>query len=126
MIEGRIMEKTRSTQHTHTNRAAADAGRQVNVTRNDFIILPSIILSFSRLLLSFISLFSLPVLFAAEVPGTTSPPPPIVTLQDFKLVGALSGDRAVFTFTATANVENSKGGSLELLSGALALTEEIG
>ena len=52
------MEKTRSTQHTHTNRAAADARRQVNVTRNGFIILPSIILSFLRRLLSFICPFS--------------------------------------------------------------------
>jgi hypothetical protein len=46
-----------------------------------------------------------------------------VSLSDFKLTGALTGDRAAFTLTATANVESSKGGSLELLSGALALTE---
>jgi hypothetical protein len=46
-----------------------------------------------------------------------------VTLQDFKLVGDLSGERAAFTLTATAFVENPKGGALELVTGAAALTE---
>lgn len=50
-------------------------------------------------------------------------PPAAVTLSDFKLVGDLSNEQAVFTLTAVAQVENSKGGSLELLSGAMALTE---
>ena len=50
-------------------------------------------------------------------------PPATVTLDDFKLVGDLSGDQAAFTLTATARVESSKGGSLDLLSGAVALTE---
>jgi hypothetical protein len=45
-----------------------------------------------------------------------------ITLQDFKLVGDLGGDVAAFTLTASARVENSKGGSLELLSGPVALT----
>jgi hypothetical protein len=49
--------------------------------------------------------------------------PATVTLTDFKLIGDLRDDRAVFTLTATANVENPKGGSLGLLAGALALTE---
>jgi len=55
--------------------------------------------------------------------ATTNPPPAAVTLDDFKLVGDLSGDQAVFTLTGTARVESSKGGSLDLLSGAVALTE---
>jgi len=46
-----------------------------------------------------------------------------ISLRDFKLVGNLTSDRANFTLTATAHVENSKGGSLELLNGAVALTE---
>lgn len=46
-----------------------------------------------------------------------------ITLQDFKLAGDLSEDRAAFTLTANARVENSKGGSLDLLSGSVALTE---
>jgi hypothetical protein len=45
-----------------------------------------------------------------------------ITLRDFKLVGDLGGDVASFTLTATARVENSKGGSLELLAGPVALT----
>ena len=50
---------------------------------------------------------------------------PPITLRDFKLVGSLTGDRATFTLTATAHVDKSKGGSRELLSGAVALTEVI-
>jgi hypothetical protein len=66
-------------------------------------------------------------LSAATGAPTTNPPPPAatVTLQDFKLVGDLHGDRALFTLTATARVTASKGGSVELLSGAAALTEII-
>ncbi len=45
-----------------------------------------------------------------------------VTLKDFKLTGDLSGGRAGFTLTATAVVQGAKGGSLELLSGPVALT----
>ena len=45
-----------------------------------------------------------------------------VTLTDFKLTGALGGDVAAFTLTANAIVGDSKGGSLELLSGPVALT----
>ncbi len=50
-------------------------------------------------------------------------PPPAITLQDFKLTGDLSDDRAVFTLSAVAKVESSKGGAVELLSGAVGLTE---
>ena len=45
-----------------------------------------------------------------------------VTLRDFKLVGNLASDSAAFTLTATARVENPHGGSLDLLSGPVALT----
>jgi hypothetical protein len=57
---------------------------------------------------------------ADETPTT---PTPSVTLEGFKLTGDLSGDRATFTLTATAKVASSKGGSLELISGNVALTE---
>jgi len=59
----------------------------------------------------------------ADAPALTNPPPATVTLHDFKLAGDLNGERAVFTLTATARVENRKGGSIELLSGNVALTE---
>jgi hypothetical protein len=45
-----------------------------------------------------------------------------VTLSDFKLTGELGGEIAAFTLTANAKVEDAKGGSLELLSGPVALT----
>ncbi|HKS37742.1 MAG TPA: hypothetical protein VJW76_11170, partial [Verrucomicrobiae bacterium] len=65
-----------------------------------------------------------PSSFASETPATpTSPPPPAVTLHDFKLVGDLREERAVFTLTAVARVENAKGGSVDLISGNVALTE---
>ncbi|HYG35688.1 MAG TPA: hypothetical protein VEC99_12930, partial [Clostridia bacterium] len=53
---------------------------------------------------------------AAEVP-------PAITLEDFRLVGDLTNGQATFTLSATATVENSKGGRLELLSGPVALTQ---
>ncbi len=56
-------------------------------------------------------------------PPPTNPPPAVVTLEDFKLVGQLHDDRATFTLTATAKVEAARGGALELLSGAVALTQ---
>jgi hypothetical protein len=45
-----------------------------------------------------------------------------ITLSDFKLTGDLGGEVAAFTLTANAKVEDAKGGSLELLSGPVALT----
>ena len=45
-----------------------------------------------------------------------------ITLQDFKLTGDLGGDVAAFTLTATAKVDDGKGGALVLLSGPVALT----
>src|SRR5436190_9873318 len=46
-----------------------------------------------------------------------------ITLRNFKLSGDLSGGHATFTLTAIAHVDNSKGGSLDLLIGPVALTE---
>jgi hypothetical protein len=45
-----------------------------------------------------------------------------VTLQNFKLAGDLTNDSAAFTLTATARVDNARGGTLDLLSGPVALT----
>jgi hypothetical protein len=45
-----------------------------------------------------------------------------VTLTNFKLAGDFSGDGAAFILTATAHVADSRGGSLDLLSGPVALT----
>ncbi|MGA2854587.1 MAG: hypothetical protein ABSE90_10730, partial [Verrucomicrobiota bacterium] len=45
-----------------------------------------------------------------------------ITLTDFKLTGDLGAEVAAFTLTANAKVEDAKGGSLELLSGPVALT----
>ena len=45
-----------------------------------------------------------------------------ITLQDFKLTGDLGGDVAAFTLTGNAKVDDAHGGSLELLSGRVALT----
>jgi hypothetical protein len=76
------------------------------------------------LTLTLLCLFSL--LFLArggETPPAINPPPPTVLLDNFKLVGDLSGGQAAFTLTATARVDESKGGSLEILSGPVALTE---
>jgi hypothetical protein len=58
------------------------------------------------------------------MPTTTvkNAPPGGVTLSDFKLTGDLGGEAAAFTLTATASVDDAKGGTLELLSGPVALT----
>ncbi len=45
-----------------------------------------------------------------------------IMLENFKLTGDLGGEVAAFTLTANAKVEASRGGSLELLSGPVALT----
>jgi hypothetical protein len=58
---------------------------------------------------------------ATEAPPKN--PTSAVTLTDFKLTGDLGSERAEFTLSATAQVEGSKGASLELLSGPVALTE---
>jgi hypothetical protein len=68
-------------------------------------------------------LFLAATVHAAEVPPPVNAPPPLVKLQDFRLVGDLTGGRAAFTLSATAIVNDVRGGSLELLSGVVALTE---
>src|SRR5262245_28678779 len=70
-----------------------------------------------NLLTSFFTLF----IFSAG--RAISQFPADIALENFKLVGDLTNGQANFTLTAIARVENPKGGSLELLSGALALTQ---
>ncbi len=62
--------------------------------------------------------YTLPLRITAADPETRK-----VVLRDFKLTGALAEQNAAFVLTATARVTNAKGGSLALLSGAVALTE---
>jgi len=68
-----------------------------------------------------------PLAAVSPAPKPVAPMKPVVpltpvALTDFKLVGNLSGDLADFTLTATAHVEDRRGGSLDLLSGPVALT----
>jgi len=49
-----------------------------------------------------------------------------IVLNNFKLTGVLGEQLADFTLTATARVKNPKGGKLQLLGGAVALTELAG
>ena len=60
---------------------------------------------------------------AAEAPRVAPPPPPPVVLEDFLLTGDLGSNRAAFILTATARVDARAGGTLDLLSGTVALTE---
>jgi hypothetical protein len=69
-----------------------------------------------------ILLLSLPPGSSAGEPAA-NPPPAAVVLEDFMLTGDLGSNRAAFTLRAAARVENQEGGSLDLLSGAVALTE---
>jgi hypothetical protein len=73
-------------------------------------------------LLPFILLWLLPSVSGAGEPATNLPPPSVV-LEDFMLAGDLGSNRAAFTLKAMARVENHEGGTLDLLSGAVALTE---
>ena len=61
-------------------------------------------------------------LFLATAVFASRTPAPIL-LHDFKLTGDLTNDTASFTLIATAKVDNAQGGSIELLSGVVALTE---
>src|SRR3954469_21944908 len=60
---------------------------------------------------------------AANAWQVATPAADAITLRDFKLVGDLNKERATFTLSAIVKVENSKGGSLDLVSGPVALTE---
>ena len=76
----------------------------------------------TRVLIRWFALIVL-VLMAKGNASAESPPRSAITLENFKLVGDLSGEQAAFVLTAMAHVENSKGGALELLSGTVALTD---
>ena len=73
-----------------------------------------------RLLCASLLLFSGYIAAARQV---AAPAADSITVRDFKLVGDLNSDRAAFTLSAIIKVENSKGGSFDLLSGPVALTE---
>lgn len=64
------------------------------------------------------SAYALPLAVTAGDPDSTR-----VVLRDFALEGQLGGEEAAFTFAATAQVKNPKGGTLALLSGAVALAD---
>ncbi|MEO6739612.1 MAG: hypothetical protein ABIP20_05120, partial [Chthoniobacteraceae bacterium] len=64
------------------------------------------------------SAYTLPLKISVADPETRQ-----VVLRDFKLTGQLAEQNAAFTLTATARVMNPKGGTLNLLSGGIALTE---
>jgi len=61
--------------------------------------------------------------FPAQAWEIAPPEPDGITLKDFKLIGDLNSERAAFTLNAVVKVANSKGGSIDLLSGPVALTE---
>ena len=63
------------------------------------------------------------LMFLATSRAATASNPDGVTLRDFQLTGDLSNDCAVFTLTAIAHVESRAGGSLDILSGRVALTD---
>ena len=62
--------------------------------------------------------YSLPLRVSAADPEARR-----VVLRNFKLVGDLQAVRSLFTLTATADVKNPQGGSLNLLCGGVALTD---
>ncbi len=62
--------------------------------------------------------YTLPLKITLTDPATRQ-----VMLRDFKLSGTLTEQNAAFVLTGTARVMNPRGGSLSILSGALALTE---
>lgn len=64
------------------------------------------------------SAYSLPLALTPADPEARG-----VVLRDFDLTGQLSDETAAFTLNGTARVRNPKGGTLPLLSGAVALTE---
>ncbi|MBL9136126.1 MAG: tetratricopeptide repeat protein, partial [Verrucomicrobiales bacterium] len=55
--------------------------------------------------------------------GAADPESSMVTLDRFQLLGDLGSNQAEFTLSATAKVKNPRGGSLELLSGGVAMQE---
>ena len=64
------------------------------------------------------SAYALPLVVAGGDPDSTR-----VVLRGFALEGQLGGEEAAFTLAATAQVKNPRGGTLALLSGAVALAD---
>ena len=64
------------------------------------------------------SSYALPLVVTVGDPDSTR-----VVLRDFQLDGQLGGEEAAFTLTANAQVKNPRGGTLILLSGAVALAD---
>jgi hypothetical protein len=62
--------------------------------------------------------YSLPLQIATADPESRR-----VVLSDFRITSQIGDESAAFTLTATARVKNPKGGSIELLSGNVALTD---
>jgi hypothetical protein len=62
--------------------------------------------------------YALPLVVTVGDPDSTR-----VVLRDFQLEGQLAGEDATFTLTASALVKNPRGGTLALLSGAVALAD---
>jgi hypothetical protein len=65
----------------------------------------------------------LPALSHAKTKPQSTANIPAITLEGLQIIGTLTGNQATFTLTGTAKVEASKGGSLELLAGTVAVTE---
>src|SRR6476646_6777857 len=112
----RIMKPPRRSQIDNSPRTIVKVGM--------FRDLQNLILRYGRLQICatpLLLLFGLATITeTAAAPEKTVAP---ITLRNFKLTGDLAGGRATFTLTAIAHVENSKGGSLDLLTGPVALTE---
>lgn len=64
------------------------------------------------------SAYALPLVVTVGDPDSTR-----VVLRDFQLEGQLGGEEAAFTLSANAHVKNPRGGTLALLSGAVALAD---
>jgi hypothetical protein len=62
------------------------------------------------------------ILACLSAPAATKPDSGVV-LEDFQLTGELTGGHAMFTLNALARVTEARGGSLELLRGAVGLIE---
>src|SRR5262245_6571965 len=69
-------------------------------------------------------LFLICLLSASALAATPDKPAGApITLRNFKLTGDLSDGHATFTLATIVHVDSSKGGTLELLTGPVALTE---
>ncbi len=64
--------------------------------------------------------YSLPIVVSAADPESRE-----VIVSDFSLAGDVTGESATFTLSAVARVRNASGGTLELLSGGVALGQPV-